>query len=292
MKLILTTTLILALNYLSAQITQILPFTGIRYTENGVYAKSIEVSLDDKTWTSNLLPSNSSFKIKLNKPQGFTVDEQNNYHPNIRVTMFNSKGDTVGHAEKFIGDGVVFDQFSLDDLTLTLGFKPGTPLGSYLIKAAFYDQLSPKSLDLSFNVELMEDVNPKPITNYEATFYSYTGYVVKTSSFKAEEVLLGTVDSLKYKDKVIIPVSILGIELPKEQFLDTDLFSFSHHTLSNTTDIKAQSQMQVRTASDSTTQLDLLFILPKSDYKKDDFVQFRWDSKDKEYVLDCILKLH
>jgi hypothetical protein len=291
MKLLLTSTLILALNCLIAQNTQILPFTGIQYHENGISGKEIEVELDDNTWTSNQLPIESSFKIRLVKPKGYAVDENGNYHPNIRVTIFNSEGDTVGHADKFMGDDAVFDQFSLKNLTLTLGFRPGTALGHYLIKAVFYDQLSSNTLNLDFNVELMEKVEPKPITQYESSISSYKSYFFKMSNFKAEEALLGAVDFSKYDDKVIVPVSILGINIPKEQFSNVAASEFTLYSSSKVMSIQASSQTRVITNSDGTTQLDILFILPKNEYKKDDIVRFRWDSEDKKYVMDCILKL-
>lgn len=291
MKLLLTTTLFFAINFASAQITQILPFSGLRYTEKGISAKQIDVDLDDKTWTSNQLPENSSFKIKLIKPKGFAVDDEGKCHPNIRVTLLNEVGDTMGHAEKFLGDGVVFDQTSLDDFSLTLGFKAGTPLGKYLIKATFYDLLSSNTLDIVFNIDFVKATEPKPTSNYVQTFTSYVGYIVKATDYKIDKVKLGEIDALKYEDKIVIPISITGIQLPKEVFSDKNLFSFSYHTVTKTTDVGSISDIQIKSGADETTDLELLITVPKSLYKKGDFVQFRWDSKDKKFVLDGVIKL-
>lgn len=296
MKLFLTITLLFVFHYLSAQVTQILPFTGIQYYENGIYAKSIEVELDDQTWTSNQLPSESSFKIKLNKPKGFTANEQENYLPNVRVTILDSEMDTVGHAEKFMGENAIFDKYSLDNLSLTLGFKPGTPFGKYLIKASFYDQLSTNSLDFNFNVELLEDVQPKPVTNSVNSFYSFKGYSIKTNGFGIEQIELGEIDSLTYSDKVTVPISFVGIEIPEGKFLNKDLYSLYYDSFSGSlqpiqTDIKSLSQISTKKISDTLTRIDVVIMIPKNLFKKGDFVEFRWDSQSKEHTLDCSLKL-
>ncbi len=296
MKVFLIASLFLTLNYASAQNTQIMPFTGLKYTENGVYAKSIEVELDEQTWTSNQLPSESSFKIKLIKPKGFVADEEGYYRPNIRITFFVEAGDTVGHSDNFMGQDPIFDEFSLEDLSLTLGFKTGTPFGNYLLKASFYDQLSDNSIDFQFEIELLENVIPKPVTSHVYSFNSFEGYSVKTNGFSIENVQLGKIDSLTYSDKIIIPISFVTIEIPKKEFLNIETFKVLYYESSASakpikTDIKAKSKIIAKKETSTATRLDLMITIPKSIYKKDDFIRFRWDSADSVHTLDCFLKM-
>jgi hypothetical protein len=83
----------------------------------------------------------------------------------------NNKGFTVGTADNFFGNSAVFNQLSLSDLKLKLGFKETTPLGRYKILYSIYDELS--ALRLDFDVELVSSDLPLEVTNmiYTSDFY-------------------------------------------------------------------------------------------------------------------------
>ena len=278
------------------QTTEIVPFTGIIYQEKGVYIKDIVVELDEQTWTSNQLPTGSEFEIKLIEPKGFSIDKDHNYHPNIRLTIFDDKGDTVGHTDQFMGVDNVFDQFTMENLSLSLGFKPGTPTGHYTVKASFYDELFPSSIDLILELDLVETIQSKPVTDEVYSFISYKGYRAKTNGNELKEIKLGQTDSTTSRTMIEIPVNLNGYAVSKEELVNSGTFNVSYCYLNKnsdlrTIDIESMGKIEVTETASGASNIELVIAIPINLYRKNDFVRFRWDSKDGK-ALDFVLKLN
>ena len=85
------TTILGSYSFSIAQNNGILPFTGIQYFNEGLYAKYAEISIDGSTLMSNRIPANKEFVFRLQSPAGFTEDAAKKVYPAVEVIYFTSK---------------------------------------------------------------------------------------------------------------------------------------------------------------------------------------------------------
>ena len=272
----------------------ILPFTGLRYVENGISSKKIEVELEESKWISNKLPVKSTFEVKLVEPIGFSLDSAANYHPNIRLSILNEAGDTVGHTDTFIGDGVLFPSFNFNNLSLSLAFKDGTPLGKYTIFASFYDELVPASLDIQLDVELVDEPHSNFTTNWHSSFTSYTGYHVETISTELSGITCSR-DTIAYNNTVAVNMKIFEIKLPSQDLkkgtssliiYDANLNVIPLESLKYPPSIELD---HVQTANyNPNSYLSVIIVFPMSENIEHYLYRWQWESADKKEKIDFI----
>lgn len=189
---------------LTQEIT-ILPFQGIKVTSHGISFESISATLEDETWTSNVLPRNTSFRMVMKKPVGFTIYQDSNVHPGISVLLTTLKGDTLGYSGNLFGDdfeGIPADYFS--SLSVKLGFSDDVlPGDTILSKIVYFDKLSDKSVSLDGQFIIAKDNTPLDQTNSTYGYQSSDGFEGKASGVEMNKMSI-LVDEISRPTQTII----------------------------------------------------------------------------------------
>lgn len=276
----------------------ILPFTGLQYTENGIYAKKIEVDLEENHWISNQLPVESTFEVKLMNPRGFSMDSTGNYHPNIKLTIVDTAGDTVGHSDKFMGDSPLLSSFELDKLSLSLAFKAGTPLGEYTIFAKFYDELSSASLDIKLDVELVDQPYSNFTTNWYNSYTSFTGYNIETIKAELSGIKCYR-DTIKYNNTVAVFLEIFEIAIPSQQMKQGKSILTVYDNDRNVIPLEKLKYPPSITLDYTPTanynpnsSLNIVVVFPQSEDIQNYFIRWQWQSQDGKEKIDFVGKIN
>lgn len=153
---------VLCITNTSAQTNGILPFTGIKYFRNGVWGKQIEVTVSGNTLTSNTIPVNTEYEIKLTAPRGFNADAAGKYYPGIKVLMLNSKRDTMAYSPNIFNknESIGFSNASFKSLSVTLilstkELKAGDTVYQFI---TFFDTRGNNKLLLEFPVVIANNL--------------------------------------------------------------------------------------------------------------------------------------
>lgn len=278
----------------SAQNKGILPFTGTKYHKQGLDYKKIKITLEGNDWTSNRLARAQEFKVKLEKPTGFKSDENKNYQPNIAIKIVNEAGEVVGETKTFMGPNPLYDDFSLNHLTLTLGFKESTPLGKYAVFISFYDKLSDHKLDLEMNLDLIADNGKLDNTNSTYTTSSYQGYIGSSTGTNINSI--EAFINEKFKPTYVSH----DISIKKLENIDRDIFKQGKHSIEvydgelnlvpESIIAREHTVFFTKDRDKENTNKIYLKIYFKGDNtaQKDYFIRFRWESEDGKKVIDFV----
>lgn len=291
---IIALSLLLQCAYAQTKHQGVLPFTGLQYVENGIYPKKIEVELEESKWISNQLPTEATFEVKLIEPRGFSIDTASNYHPNIRLTILDEKGDTVGHTDTFMGDGVLFPSFDFNNLSMSLAFKKGTPLGNYTIFASFYDELFPASFDIELNVELVDAPYTNFVTNWHHSYTSDRGYRVETIEAELAGISCSR-DTILYNNTVAVTMEIFEIKLPISEMKKgtSSLIIYDEHlnivpleSLKYAPSVKLD---YMPTANyNPNSHLMAIVVFPATTNVRNYTFRWKWESHDKKEKIDFV----
>lgn len=287
-------TVLLAFSFISinlmAQTYGILPFTGIKYTENGLSAKEIDVDLAEYTWTSNRLPINTKFVIDLKEPKGLTADENGYYHPNCEILITEKKsGDTLGYAENIFQNQEGLAGEDLNSLSLTLGFNDKVSPGDSLqVFARFYDLSSKNEIIFDFPVVIVSPDLKLENTRNVYNFKSYTGYEVRASGVEIDKVMckLETESKASYHR-----VSMKGISfISQKEFENGTLSYVLYDAEMKELKIKKETEIQFEPNQENPSTFDLIVKIPVNTKNKEmlkSSVRVRWESKDHSKVIDA-----
>jgi len=267
----------------------ILPFTGLTYEYKGLRAESIEVDLAENTWTSNRLPVDTDFEIRLVNPEGFaTVDGI--YMPGIEVAMLNLKGDTLGYIENMLGgdDFTGYEEFTLKKLKLSLGFneysKPGDTI---IIYARFFDTNSDNELITGMTVVIADSKLPLETTNSTFGVGGDLGYDGMASGIELSRVGTGIVEAVGFNTpyEAIRIDSLVGLTEKewKKGKLEVSCYTsgMESHLLKNTV-----YRTTVLPASKNSVNLNFEVPFAVDGMK---FIRIRWENADHSKVMDLVV---
>lgn len=165
----------------------ILPFTGLRYVENGIHCKDISVNLEGEVWTGNHLPIKTTFVIALEDPQGFTSFD-GTYYPEIEILLTRPNGDTLAYAPGVYGEGFGFSEASLKKLSLDLGFNESMNTGDTCnVKARFFDTKGTNEITCFLQVILVSDQLPLETTEMTYGVSASNQYNLLSSGVKVSD---------------------------------------------------------------------------------------------------------
>jgi hypothetical protein len=85
----------LCVNQQSSAQNSIAPFTGIKYFQEGVTIKGIEVKLNGMTLLHNRVPLNKEIEIYVQQPKGFTTDAKKVVFAAAEVSIVSAKGEVL-----------------------------------------------------------------------------------------------------------------------------------------------------------------------------------------------------
>jgi hypothetical protein len=186
---------------------RIIPFQGIKMTQNGIGCKSVDITLEGVKWVSNQLPRNKQFKIKVDKPTGFTIEDENVF-PGISILFTTTKHDTLGYAENLFGDDSegMYSEF-LSNLSVNLSFNEDVlPGDTVLGEITFFDQKSEKylRLDCRFiitgdDAELDQSRSTSGYSSFEGFEGQATGLELYNMKFYADSLSRPTQTGLVFE---------------------------------------------------------------------------------------------
>lgn len=167
----------LSISWTNAQ-NYILPFSGFKCHAQGIESDEVEIKLNGSTWTSNFLPQNAEFDIRLNEPKGF-VAKDSLFQPGIEVFICDMNQDTLGYAANIYGEGFPgYDIWMFKRLNVTLGFGPEVLSGdSLFIKTRFFDQNGTGSFSVEGIVQIVDSTtipDNASMTNYVKSFKGFS----------------------------------------------------------------------------------------------------------------------
>ena len=278
-----------------AQEKGILPYTGIKYFKQGIWAKNIDVTLDGKTWTSNRLPIETEFIIKLEKPTGFSKDKEGRFFPGLELLITNKNNDTLGYAPNMFvkNEGIGMDEYSFSNLTLTLGFnKKVNPGDDCIIYMNYLDLKSNNKLQLVFPVKIVSPDQPLDNTNMVYTSKSYTGYNTASTgvALKHPETYL---DSLYYP--TFLYHSIRLAELEGLTTAEVNAGSYTiwlfDENMNEILPFKAGTHFVAKTKKDVDDMVNILIQVPLDPANKDNkkyTVRYRWENTKTNKMIDVV----
>lgn len=292
---ILSSVFLLFTSAIFAQQSGIIPFSGASYYSSGISFKEFEIELDNKTWTSNRLPINKQFSIKLVDPVGF-YQEGENVFPTIEVCILNPKGDTLGYSANIFGEEMeTLDVNMLKKLTLMLTFNEMSKVGdTVLILGRFYDKKSPNFVRINFPMVIVAEDLPLQNTNSVYGSSSYKGYNAKAAG--AEISVIET-----YRDSTFMPkelfhsirvAEIAGIS--KEEVEAGSLKVYLYDQNMKEFPLISKPLFFVVNSTQFENKVNILAKIPLLSDDPDNVkftARLRWESADGQKVIDVVSKI-
>jgi len=268
----------------------VLPFTGLRYGENGISAKEIKVELDEATWTGNRLPINTKFEIQLVDPIGFLMEDEM-YYPGVELMMTNPAGDTLGYVEDlFSGEEVnAFSDAELSKLSVTLGFNEQSNFGdTCFIQVRFFDKKSTNDITLWFDVFIVDAELPLQQTSSTFGVTSYLGYKGIASGVEISSMSLEVDQGHQVHDiQVLLIDPIIGLSMEEWYAGKSTIFVYDEQLIPSTFPIE-RCVISVQPA-DNGEGIAARIEIPVQVGKTSAFNRFRWESIDGKKIVDVVI---
>jgi hypothetical protein len=287
--------LLFAINVI-AQKNGILPLHGIKYFREGVWAKKIEVLVNDKTLLSNAVPHNIDFDVKLVEPIGFVADAAGKFYPGIKVLLLNAKKDTLGYSPNIFGNkSTPFEKMRFKSLSATLGYTQKANEGDTVYQyITFFDTRSKNELKLEFPIVISFKPDSLLTTEYISTASGTRGYNAAATS----SVHLNTIEA--YLDSTYFPKSLyynlrsakmLGISLDEAKAGKFNAWLYDENMNEVPQPKEAQQYFALlKNGSDEINVLVQIALNPTDKNNKKYTARYRWQSKDGMKVIDVVNK--
>jgi len=282
-----------------AQKNGILPLTGMKFYNEGITAKSMDIKIDGNQLMSNRIPLNKEIEISIEQPAGFKADNFKTMFAAAEVIVLSPTGQMLMNNPNVLLKHYSNGFYAHELNTFSIKFGIGTDLmkGNLagLIKIRLYDMKGKGQMRLEIPVTFAKpgeavqvSKNAKPIKSADG---EKRGMIM---GLKARGLQVDLDTSIKvspkmaYTSLVVSKVegsSIAGIFGGKEKFwvYDSDLNELK------ITDIllkKVQGAME-NDMVDYT--LKIPYRLKSSKDDKIYFVRFRWESPDKSQLIDVVV---
>lgn len=285
------------LNESHAQSKGILPLTGIRYFNEGIWARDIEVKTDGFTVLNNRIPLNKEFEIRLQAPTGFTGDKANMVFAAAELTIVSLKGVVLSKIPNVFKDNEAkgFPAGTFKEVIVKISLKPElikTDPGC-IIKLRYYDLKSKNQLTLEFPVNIAKPGEALEISKTVNDIKMTTPVLAKACGLTIKNINVTIDTSIKVSPKMaytsldisnIEGAGISEILSGKESFWVYD---------SNLNEIKITDRQlkQVGGSMENNT----VNYLSKIPYRLKTaagkyIVRFRWESQDKRKIIDIVVE--
>jgi hypothetical protein len=282
-----------------AQKNGIMPLTGMKFYNEGITAKSMDIKIDGNLLISNRIPLNKEIEISIDQPTGFKADNFKTMFAAAEVIVLSPTGQTLMNNPnvllKHYSNGFYADELSKFSIKFGIGTELMKGNISGIIKIKLYDMKGKGQLRLEIPVtfakpgEIVQvSKTAKPIKSADG---EKRGMIMglKARSLQIDlDTTIKVAPKMAYTSLVVSKVegsSIAGIFGGKEKFwvYDSDLNELK------ITDIllkKVQGAME-NDMVDYTLKIPYRLKASKSD--KVYFVRFRWESPDKSQLIDVVV---
>lgn len=283
-----------------AQKNGILPLTGMKFFNEGISAKSIDVKIDGARLMSNRIPLNKEIEVSLLQLAGFTEDK--NYKTmfaGAEVIVLSPKGETLFKNPNVFLTKYANGFYAKDLNTFSIKFGIGAELmkGNVngLLKIRLFDMKGKSQMRFELPVTFARAGEALQVSKTTKTIKSAEGVVGIINGLKAKGMLVSIDTTIKVSPKMaytsmdiskIEGSSISGIFEGKENFWVYD----SNLNEMKITDILLK---KVKGAMENDS-VDYTLKIPyrlKTTRGNVYFVRFRWESADKSQVIDIVVSI-
>ncbi len=288
--------LFLLINTTNAQNKGILPLTGIRYFNEGISLKNVEVIVDGSILLNNRLQVNKEFEIRLQSPTGFSEDKSKMIFAAAELNIMSLKGVVLFKTTNVFKDkeAMGFSASAIKEVIIKVQIKPEqikTDAGC-LINIRYYDLKSKNQFRLEFPVTIVKP-GERLLISKSVLNQKNVAYHSQTIGVKLKTIQVTVDTSIRVSPKMAYTsLDISGIEgssisevlTGKESFwvYDTDL-----------NEIKiTDKQLKQVGGSMENNMVNYLSKIPyrlKTMTGKLFFVRFRWESSDMRKIIDVVV---
>jgi hypothetical protein len=275
----------------------ILPLTGMKYFNEGLSAKSLNVKIDGAQILSNRIPLNKEIEISLQQTNGFAADNKKIAFAGAEVIVLSAKGEVLSNEPNVLAKNLAtgFTAKDLNNLNIkftVLAAMMKTNLNA-VVKIRLYDLKGKSQMRLEMPVtftrygeRLQVSKTVKAIKSTDAVNGMINGLQAKNMQVMVD-TSIKVAPKMAYTSMNISRIegsSIGGIFEGKENFwvYDSDL---------NEVKISDILLKQVKGAMENE-MVDYTLKIPyrlKAKPVKLYTVRFRWESPDKTQVIDIVV---
>jgi hypothetical protein len=280
-----------------AQKNGILPLTGMKFFNEGITPRSIQVKIDGTQLMSNRIPLNKEIEISLQQPAGFTLNSKQTMYAAAEVVLLSPRGEILLNNPDALLRNYP-NGFTAKDLNaFSIKFGIGTDLmkGNMngLLKIRLYDLKGKGQLRLEFPVTFARAGEPLQTSKTAKTIKSADGMKGMINGLSAKDMLVKVDSTIKVSPKMdYTSVNISKIEGSSmaEMFDGKETFWVYDSDL-NEVKITDKLLKQVKGALENDN-VDYTLKIPyrlKTNRYKSYFVRYRWESPDRKQLIDLVV---
>jgi hypothetical protein len=282
-----------------AQTNGIIPFTGIKYFQEGITVKNVDVKINNMVLLHSRVPAKKDFEFHLQKLAGFTADAKKMVFAAAEITILSAKGEvlstipnvlianaTTGLAAKSIAPLVI--KTNLTSVIL----KTNTAI---TVKVRVYDLKGKNQLRLEFPLNIARQGEALLLTKISKELTTPKNILASINDIKVGGVKASTDTTIKQNPKMaflaldILKIdgsSFVGILEGKEEFWVFD---------KNLNPIKPNEIIlkEVKGTMEGST-VNSFVKIPyrlKAAAANGYIVRYRWHSNDLLQVIDVVITL-
>jgi len=283
-----------------AQNKGMFPLTGMRYINEGVWAKSIDIRIDGSYLLSNKVPFNREIELLLTTPSGFTADKKKICYAGCELTLTKPNGDVIITNPNLLlkneATGFTPKDFKTLSMKFAITVEMVKTLTNVMLKFRVFDLKGKNQLRLEFPISLI-------VKSGEVFQISKT-----IKPLKAPANAMGTVSGVKANNMYVSTDTTIKVD-PKMAYLSVDITGINGTSLGgifdgkesfwvydvNFNELKINDILlkQVGGAMENNVvdyTLKIPFRLKKAP-PKGYYVRFRWESADHAQVIDFVVGL-
>lgn len=296
---------IITVNYISlftvagiAQKNGIMPLTGMKFFNEGISAKTIDINIDGAQLLSNRIPLNKEIEIKLEETTGFTANSNKAMFAGAEVIVLSPRGEMLLNNPNVFLKSYSNGFYTKDLNALSIKFGIGADLmkgnAGGLLKIRLYDTKGKSQLRLEIPVTFARAGESLQVSKTAKAIKSNVGVNAVINGLEAKDLLVKVDTTIKVSPKMAytsMDISNIEGSSLSEIFQGKESFWVYDSELNEVkiTDILLK---KVKGALEDNS-VDYTLKIPyrlKSNYSKLYTVRYRWESQDKSQVIDVVVK--
>ncbi len=289
----------LLMNESQAQDKGILPFTGIRYYNDGIRAKNIEIKADAATLLSNRLPLNKEFELKIHLPIGFDEDKTKRIFAAAEWLVTSLKGEVLYKSPNIFKENELtgFPIGSFKEISIKLSLSaallktdPGCTINIRVV-----DLKSKKQLRLDFPVTIARPGEPLQLSGNVSEIKTALPSIGKSCGLTIKNMDFTLDTTIRVAPKMAYAsldiTNIYGSTI--SEFLSGKESFWVYDANLNEVKITDRQLKQVGGALENN-KVNYLSKIPfrlKTASSQVFYIRFRWENQDKSKVIDIVVTI-
>lgn len=288
----------LYINKMTAQNTGMLPITGIRYVNEGIWAKGITVKMNGDQLFGNRIPLNQEIEISVEQPTGFLADKQKTIFAAAEYTLVSAKGEVLLKNPNLflLNEAKGFTAKDAKALSIKFGIAEGLvqPNSKCFVRIRLYDLKGKNQLRLEYPVSISyprEKIYvtkiPQQVKLTPGLAMGLVGLTIKNNIDISIDTLIAINPKRAYLNLEISKIGgtdIINMLQGKETFW---VYDTAYNEI-KITDILLKKVGGAMEGGNVNCTLKVPFRL-KTERPKGYIIRYRWESADKAQIMDIIV---